>query len=136
MLASMGPRAAATSAIGLGLRTAFAATAGLRDSFTQIRRCAGQSLFWQGAEQKGPRRQRLHRREAFSPQMMQALVGAGMARSDGLRSRLASRSVVCGRRCTDECVLRFFVNKSEKNPSRRPKRVSSNAERSKRHAAA
>ena len=109
----MGPSAAATSAIGLGLRTAFAATAGFRDSFTQIRRCAGQSLLWQGAEQKGPRRQRLHRREAFSPQMMQALVGAGMARSDGLRSRLASRSVACGRRCTD-----LVCPTKVKNPSR------------------
>ena len=81
MQASTGPSAAATSAIGLGLRAALASTSGFRDSFTQSFRCAGQSRRWQGAEQNGPRRQRLQRSEAFSPQMMQAFVGAGIVSS-------------------------------------------------------
>ena len=78
MQASTGPSAAATSAIGDGFRTALASTSGFRDSCTHSFRCAGQSLRWHGAEQNGPRRQRLQRSEAFSPQMMQAFVGAGM----------------------------------------------------------
>ena len=78
MQASTGPSAAATSAIGLGLRTALASTSGLRDSWTHSFRCAGQSRRWQGAEQNGPRRHLLHLSDAFSPQMMQAFVGAGI----------------------------------------------------------
>ena len=85
MQASTGPSAAATSAIGLGLRAALASTSGLRDSWTHNFRCAGQSLRWHGAEQNGPRRQRLHRSEAFSPHMMQAFVGAGILPSQLMR---------------------------------------------------
>ena len=78
MQASTGPSAAATSAIGLGLRAALASTSGLRDSWTHNFRCAGQSRRWQGAEQNGPRRHLLQRSDAFSPQMMHCFVGAGM----------------------------------------------------------